>query len=268
MIDKYSKSPFDARSHHGWSPVDVHWTDILFEQEDVFIVVCHQRHWLNNKISLRNWIRIHFTSVHVLCHWSCSFWLWNCFCSSKILSVLSSFQCNSCVNTSLTSSFQWINRPTHARFFWDVLQFEFCSDLSDLSSSLMVIFIFRRTSMAVLTLGQSESLIQALSTCHWWFSMTLQVRYNMNYLSHLRCDSNLLTSRPLNTSCAIPLQHPAPLIRITSQIPNLYLDCILFMGSLEICFASTVSLRLGCILVTVSRHGFSATLSFRPDPLT
>ena len=102
--------------------------------------------------------------------------------------------------------------------------------------------------MTLLPLGALELLTQSLSSCQWWFSMTLQVRYNMNSLSHLRCNSKLLISRALNTSSAIPLQHPASLFRITSQIPNLYVDCILFMGSLEICFVSPVSLRLGCIL--------------------
>ena len=64
---------------------------------------------------------------------------------------------------------------------------------------------------------------------------------NRNSLSHLRCGSSLLTPRALNTPSAFPLQHPALLFRIPRQIPNFYLDCILFRESLEICFASTVS---------------------------
>ena len=53
--------------------------------------------------------------------------------------------------------------------------------------------------------------------------------------------SALLISRALNTPSALPMKHSALLLRIPSQIPNLYLRFILFMGSVELCFANTCS---------------------------
>ena len=63
----------------------------------------------------------------------------------------------------------------------------------------------------------------------------------MASLSHLRCGTNLLISRALNTPSAFPIKHSALLFLIPSQVPNLYLGFILFMGYVEICFANTFS---------------------------
>ena len=165
----------------------------------------------------------------------------------------------------MISSFRWTNLPTiFLKMFFDSRSAMIWVRLWSFDVFDDNIYI----AMTLLELNTLEPLILSLSTCHWWFTMILQVRYNMISFSHLRRDSKLLTSRALNTSSAVPWQYPAPLFRITCQIPNLYLDCILFMGSLEICFVSTVSLSLiGMHSFTVPRHGVSTTLSFRRDPL-
>ena len=60
-------------------------------------------------------------------------------------------------------------------------------------------------------------------------------------LSHLLCGSNLLISRALKTQSAFPMRHSALLLRMPSQIHNLYLGFVLFMGSVEIRFANAFS---------------------------
>ena len=92
-------------------------------------------------------------------------------------------------------------------------------------------------------IGILSTRIPGQSTVHLSF-VNLQstpITFLMASLSHLLFGSNLLVSRTLNTPSAFPMKHSARLFRIPKQIPNLYLGFFLFMGSVEICFANSVS---------------------------
>ena len=86
-----------------------------------------------------------------------------------------------------------------------------------------------------------ELLAGPLSTCCLSISKALPTTLLMASLPQLQYGSNLLISRALHTPSASAMKQSALLFRIPSQIPNLYLGFILFMGSVELRFASTLS---------------------------
>ena len=106
-----------------------------------------------------------------------------------------------------------------------------------------------------------ELLTCPLSTCR----LSVSTRRQSHYWWPLRpIFSAVLISQALNTPSAAPMKHSALLFPITSQVPNVRLGFILFMGSVETCFANTISpnlleVFLACLdrmlLVCSNNHG-------------
>ena len=154
----------------------------------------------------------------------------------------------------------------HMEWFRGILRFAFCHDLSGLCPFVVLdctatwasnrgseivnvwlgdSFPLDSCSLKMATEGVGRGPVELplcpLSTPRLSFSKGTPITLMMVSVSHRLCGSNLLISRTLKTPSAFRMKHSALLFRIPSQIPYWYLGCILFIGSVVICFASTFS---------------------------